>query len=63
MRSKELLTLKVSSVPSGNNLNFDKLCKLEEWSDGAEILVCGGRPSYLSKKTILNQNKFTISEL
>ena len=46
-----ILIPKVSSVPNGDNLNFDKLCKLEKWSNGAEILVCGGRPSYLSNKT------------
>ena len=58
-----MLTPKESSVTSGGNLNFDRLCKLEKWSNGAEILVCGGRPSYLSNKIILNQNKFTVSEL
>ena len=45
------------------NLDFDRLCKLEKWSNGAEILVCGRGPLYLSNKTILIQNKFTVSEL
>ena len=45
------------------NLDFDKLCKLEKWSNEAEIFVCGGGLSYFSSKTILTQNKFTISEL
>ena len=44
-------------------LNFGKLCKSNKWSNGAEILVCGGQPSYLSNKTILTQNKFMVSEL
>ena len=47
----------------GCNLDFDRLCKLEKWSNGAEILVCGGGPLYLSNKTILIQNKFMVSEL
>ena len=46
-----------------HNLNFDKLRKLEKWSNEAEILVCGGRPSYLSNKIILTQIKFMIGEL
>ena len=46
-----------------HNLNFDKLCKLEKWSNEVEILVCDGQPSYLSNKTILTQNKFMLSEL
>ena len=45
------------------NLDFDRLCELEKWSNGAEILVCGGGPLYLSNKTILIQNKFRINEL
>ena len=45
------------------NLDFDRLYKLEKWSNGAEILVCDGGPSNLSNKTILTQNKFTVSEL
>ena len=49
--------LKNQVFPSGDNLNFDRLCALEKWSNGAEILVCGGRPSYLSNKTIFNQKK------
>ena len=32
------------------NLNFDTLYKLEKWSNGAEILVCDGGPSYLLKQ-------------
>ena len=44
-------------------MDFDRLCKLEKWSNGAEILVCDGRPSYLSNKTIFTQNKFMVSEL
>ena len=58
-----LVNSKEPSVLREHNLNFDKLCKLEKSSNGAEILVCGGQPSYLSKKTILTQNKFTVSEL
>ena len=27
-----------------HNLNFERLCKLEKWSNEAEILVCGGWP-------------------
>ena len=46
-----------------HDLNFDRLCKLEKWSNGAEILVYGGWPSYLPNKTILTQKKFTINEL
>ena len=46
-----------------HNLDFDKLCNLEKWSNGAEILVCNGGPSYLSNKRILAQNKFMVSEL
>ena len=54
---------KEPSVLKEHNLNFGRLCKLEKWSNGAEILVCDGQPSYLSNKTILTQNKFTVSEL
>ena len=61
--ASSLSTPKESSVPSGDNVNFDKLCKLKKWSNGAKILVCGRRPSHLSNKTILNQNKFIVSEL
>ena len=46
-----------------HNLNFDKLCKLEKCSNGAEILVCSEGLSFFSNKTILTQNKFTVSEL
>ena len=49
--------------PQKRNLDFDRLCELEKWSNGAEILVCGAGPLYLSNKTILIQNKFTVSEL
>ena len=54
---------KEPSVLKEHNLNIDRLCKLEKWSNGAEILVCGGQPSYLSDKTILTQKKFMVSEL
>ena len=54
------LTPKEPLDPREHNLNFDKLCKLKKWSNRAEILVCGGLPSYLS---ILTQNKFKVSEL
>ena len=47
----------------GHNLNFDKLCKLEKWSNEAKILVCGGGPSYLSNKIFFSQNKVVVSEL
>ena len=57
------LTPKKPRDPKEHNLKFDTLCKLEKWSNWAEILVCGGRPSYLSNKTILTQNKFMVSEL
>ena len=43
-----------------HNLNFDKLCKLEKWSNGAEILVCGGQPPYLSNETILTQTSLRL---
>ena len=46
-----------------HNLNFDRLCKLTKWSNGVKILLCGERPSYLSNKTILTQNKSMVSEL
>ena len=46
-----------------HNLDFDRLCKLEKWSNRAEILVCGRGPSDLSNKTIFTQNKFMVSEL
>ena len=46
-----------------HNLNFDRICKLEKWSNEAKILVCGGRPSYLSNKIVFTQNKFMVSEL
>ena len=52
------LTPKEPSVLREHNLNFGRLCKLEKWSSGAEILVCG-QSSYLSNKTIFIQNKFT----
>ena len=48
--------------PRDHNLKFDRLYKLEKWSNGAKILVCGGRPSYLLNKTILTQKKFMVSE-
>ena len=59
----KLLTSKEPNVLREHNLNFNRLCKLEKWSNEAEILVCGGQPSYLSNKTILTQNKFTVNEL
>ena len=46
-----------------HNLDFDRLCRLEKWSNGAKILVCGGGPSYLSNKKIFTQNIFMVSEL
>ena len=51
------LTPQELSVLRDPNLNFRRLCKLEKWSSGVEILVCGGRPSYLSNKTILAQKE------
>ena len=54
---------KEASVLREHNLNFDRLCKLEKWLNGAEILAHGRQPSYLSNKTILTQNKFMVSEL
>ena len=57
------LTPTEPSVLMEHNLNFGRLCKLEKWLNGAEILVCGAHPSYLSNKTIFTQNKFMVSDL
>ena len=46
-----------------HNLIFDRLYKLQKLLNGFEVLHYGGGQSYLSNKTILTQNKFTISEL
>ena len=58
-----MLILKEPWIFKEQNLDFDRLRKLENWSNGAEILICGGRPSYLSNKTMLTQKKFTVSEV
>ena len=58
-----ILILKEPWVLRKCNLDFDRLCELEKWSNGAEILLCSGGPLYLSNKTILIQNKFRISAL
>ena len=58
-----ILILKEPWILGKLNLDFDRLCELEKWSNGAENLVCGGGPLYLSNKTILIQNKFRVSEL
>ena len=58
-----ILILKEPWVLKKGNLDFDRLCELEKWSNGAEIFVCGGRPLYLSNKTIVIQNKFRVNEL
>ena len=58
-----ILIFKGPWVLKKHNLDFNRLCDLEKWSNGAEILVCGGGPLHLSNKTILIQNKFRVSEL
>ena len=58
-----ILILKEPWVLRKGNLDFDRLCELEKWSKGAEIFVCGGGLLYLSNKTIVIQNKFTVTEL
>ena len=46
-----------------HSLDFERPCKLEKWSNGAKNLICGGGSLYLSNKTILAQNNFTVNEL
>ena len=58
-----ILILKEPWVFKKGNLDFDRLCELELWSNGIEIFVCDGGPPYLSNKTIVIQNKFGVSEL
>ena len=58
-----ILILKELRVLKKGNLDFDKFHELEILSNGAAIFVCGGRPLYLSNKTIVIQKKFTVSEL
>ena len=58
-----ILILKEPWVLKKGNLDFDGLCELEKWSNGAAIFVCGGGPLYLSNRTIVIQKKFMVSEL
>ena len=46
-----------------SSLDFDRLRKLENWSNGAALIVCDGGSLYFSNKVVVIQNKFMVSEL
>ena len=46
-----------------SSLDFDRLRELQNLSNGAALIVCGGGSLYFSNKAVVIQNNFTVSEL
>ena len=52
-----------SELYSQFQLDFDRLHELQNWSNGAALIICGGGSLYFSNKAVVIQNNFTVSEL
>ena len=52
-----------SKCSYSSSLDFDRLRELQNWSNGAALIVCGGGSLYFSNKAVAIQNNFMVSEL
>ena len=62
-RRKRTFKHLASECTHSSSLDFDRLRELQNWSNGAALIVCGGGSLYFSNKAVVIQNKFMVSEL